>query len=180
MNRYIPVIAAALFLVLPSCSTAPLDRIADKAVEAETRDERVMRIWAFSAIAVNYAVNVTTISEAAKVGEFISRLMVSLNRLETETVWVETEIQGIALIFAEKFKGRIDTSRFLGLFGRGIPSIRDMLKELSNVATASAMIRDVRWVMEQVKAGEMTEAEATAAFRDRIEREAAAVRALVG
>jgi hypothetical protein len=176
----IALIGFFLLLFLPSCTTAPLSGVADLFVEAETREERVVRINGFAAIAVNYAVNVTTISEAARVGDFISQLTVSLDRLETETIWVETEIQGIALLFAEKFKDRIDTSRFLGLFGGGIPSIRDMLDKLGNVASASAMLRDIRWVMKQIETGKMSEVEATAAFRKRIDQEAEAISRLVG
>lgn len=179
MIRYVLVLLAPLLLVSTSCAKAPLRGPADALVVAETRDERKVRINGFAAIAVNYAVDVTTIGEAEKVDMFITRLTAALDRLEAEPIWVETEIQEIVTLFAEGLRGRLDTSRFFGLFGGGIPSIGNMLDKLRNVATASAMLRDVRWVMEQVQAGTMSPAEATAEFRKRIDREAAAIRRLV-
>ncbi len=181
MIRYVWPLVALLVLGLPSCGTAPLDRVADRLVEAETREEREMRINGFSAIAAAYAVDTTPIGDAADLNVFLTRLTAALDRLKAEPIWVETEIREIVTLFATGFKDRIDTSGFFSLIiGVGIPSIGDMLDAIGDVAIASAMLRDVRGVMKQVKAEKMTPDEANAAFRARIEREAAAIRRLVG
>jgi hypothetical protein len=139
-----------------------------------------VRINGFVAIFVNHILATTTISEAEEVSALITRLTTALDRLKAEPIWVETEIQGIVMLFTGEMRDRVDTSRFLGLFGGGIPSIGDMLDTLRNISTASAMLRDVRWVMEQVQAGTMTAEDATAAFRARIDKEAEAISRLVG
>ena len=169
MKRFVIALAAALFLT--GCATAPGDDIADKFVEAETRDERVTRINGFAAIVMNFAVSKATPDDFARVRLFGAEINKSLDGFDAEPLFVESNIMRVVQIFGRGARGEI--AKLIGT--GGIPSVSEMLGYIKDLSMASAMLRDVAWIMKEVQSGGMTADAARDAFRRHIDNDLAKI-----
>lgn len=148
---------------------------------------RPLRLCFISALAAEVLTDRVRLSEPDAAAEALGAIaafetLVAGAQVEPDPVWVNADMKNAAYVFADVV-ARVGESRIATYIksGLSIQSVLDGARRLAITSgTAAAMIADIRNAMAAVQAGELTEDQAWAACRGRLDANRKILTALAG